>query len=473
MFAVRVRYLTGRVCAAVFDEGDAKETVEWPPHPSRLFSALVASWGESGEQPELRAALEWLERQPPPSLYFSGCSVRRRVNVYVPVNDESGVCNFLGLTMSDGRKPRTFPSASMDNPDVWFVWPSQLPDELRAPMNELLRRTPSLGHSSSMVSLEIGETPPAGLERWAPGEEEGVRIRVPSAGRLAELVESYQRFREKPSKVFRPSRGSTALYSSAGEARMEPARGIFREMAILCRSDGERAPLTAALQITTALRAAMMKLERQPAPEAISGHAPGSSEDCPAPSQRPHVAFAPLAFVAAAHATGEIQGVAAILPASLSEDERAMVLRTMRRVQELRMAFGVWRVERVATDDARVNLQPYTWMRPSQTWATVTPYVFDRYPRDPYGEEAQETVKASFERVGLPRPASVALMKTSVHMGVPPAAAFPPAPLRAGRPRRFHIHALVVFDREVRGPVLAGAGRFYGYGLFRRVREAE
>src|SRR5579884_2107536 len=204
MFAVRVRYLTGRVCAAAFDEGDAKETVEWPPHPSRLFSALVASWGESGEQPELRAALEWLERQPPPSIYFSSCSVRRRVNVYVPVNDEAGVRNFLGLTMSDGRKPRTFPSASLDSPEVWFVWPSDLPEDLKPYMNELLRRTPSLGHSSSLVALEIGETPPVGFERWEPAEDEGVRLRVPSPGRLNTLVASYERFREKPSKVFRP-----------------------------------------------------------------------------------------------------------------------------------------------------------------------------------------------------------------------------------------------------------------------------
>src|SRR6516162_9289428 len=87
MFTLRVQYLTGRVCAAPIDEGDAKESVEWPPHPSRLFSALVSSWAEGGGEPELRGALEWLELQPPPEICFSPGSGNRMVEAYVPVND--------------------------------------------------------------------------------------------------------------------------------------------------------------------------------------------------------------------------------------------------------------------------------------------------------------------------------------------------------------------------------------------------
>lgn len=30
-----------------------------------------------------------------------------------------------------------------------------------------------------------------------------------------------------------------------------------------------------------------------------------------------------------------------------------------------------------------------------------------------------------------------------------------------------HAHAVLLFEREVRGPVLIGAGRFRGYGLCR------
>ena len=50
MFVLRVTYLMGRVYSAAFDDGDDKREPEWPPHPSRLFSALVAAWGDSGAE---------------------------------------------------------------------------------------------------------------------------------------------------------------------------------------------------------------------------------------------------------------------------------------------------------------------------------------------------------------------------------------------------------------------------------------
>ncbi len=90
MFALRVTYLSGRVYASNFYEGDDKQTPEWPPHPSRLFSALVAAWGEGGAEPELRSALEWLEGQGEPRVLFGEASTRTLVRVYVPVNDSRG-----------------------------------------------------------------------------------------------------------------------------------------------------------------------------------------------------------------------------------------------------------------------------------------------------------------------------------------------------------------------------------------------
>ena len=63
MFIIRVTYLMGRVYSAVFEDGYSKVEPEWPPHPSRFFSALVSAWGDGGAEDALRPALEWLERQ--------------------------------------------------------------------------------------------------------------------------------------------------------------------------------------------------------------------------------------------------------------------------------------------------------------------------------------------------------------------------------------------------------------------------
>src|SRR3954449_4485846 len=104
MFALRVTYLMGRVYSAVYDDGNTKVEPEWPPHPSRLFSALVAAWGDGGAEENLRPALEWLDIQEPPTIYAGECTLRRQVQAFVPVNDSSK------LPEDRPRKPRTFPS---------------------------------------------------------------------------------------------------------------------------------------------------------------------------------------------------------------------------------------------------------------------------------------------------------------------------------------------------------------------------
>src|SRR5882762_10443082 len=87
MFAFGIELLMGR---AIITRWDNREEPEWPPHPDRVFMALVAGWGESGEHPEHLAALEWLEKLPPPALAVpDAASERASFTSYVPVNDDA------------------------------------------------------------------------------------------------------------------------------------------------------------------------------------------------------------------------------------------------------------------------------------------------------------------------------------------------------------------------------------------------
>lgn len=89
MLAVRVEYLTGRAVATAFDD---RREAEWPPHPARLFSAMVAAWAE--EDPpsaDEKAALEWLEEQDAPLLTASDADTRLALQTFVPVNDSTVV----------------------------------------------------------------------------------------------------------------------------------------------------------------------------------------------------------------------------------------------------------------------------------------------------------------------------------------------------------------------------------------------
>lgn len=93
--AIVIDLLSGRYVATAYNDRGA---AEWPPHPARFFSALVATWGEGERHGDdgarERAALEWLETQAAPEILadaVANAGVRRVVPVFVPVNDASQV----------------------------------------------------------------------------------------------------------------------------------------------------------------------------------------------------------------------------------------------------------------------------------------------------------------------------------------------------------------------------------------------
>ena len=462
MLALRVSYLVGRVYSARFEDGDLKDEPEWPPHPSRLFSALTSAWGEGGAEEELRGALEWLERQPAPRILAGPHTVRKLVQVFVPVNDSKTVPE------DRPRKGRVFPSATLTYPDVYFIWDAAPEAGIRDGLDRILQRTSSLGHSSSLVSVEMADAVNAAdLTEWQPDAAKGDRMRIPYPGRLKELVERHRLFGESGSKIHRPSAGRSTLYATPKKAVAEPVRSLFDRMIVLRRDSGQRASLGSTLSVMAALRGAILKHSPQPPPECISGHTSGSTPDVPVRSERPHIALVPLPFVSAPHASGELIGAAVLLPNTLTREEREMCWRAVEAVEKLEMPWGWWDVSVAEAEEQRQALQPRTWSKAHTVWSTVTPFVFDRYPKDPYGDEAERTLREAMTRVGLPEPCEIDLHYNPWHRGVPKASAFPPVPSRPGKPQRYHCHARVRFDRPVAGPLVAGAGRYYGYGLFR------
>lgn len=95
MLAIGLELLTGRYVATAYND---RSVAEWPPHPARLFSALVATWhdadpaGADGEG-ELMA-LRYVERLPAPFILCSSVedTARRTAPpVFVPVNDAATV----------------------------------------------------------------------------------------------------------------------------------------------------------------------------------------------------------------------------------------------------------------------------------------------------------------------------------------------------------------------------------------------
>ena len=80
---LELEFLTGRCVASRRDD---RATAEWPPHPTRLFSALAAAFFECGFGDAERAALQWLEQQNPPAIAAPRVWIRTAVASFVPVN---------------------------------------------------------------------------------------------------------------------------------------------------------------------------------------------------------------------------------------------------------------------------------------------------------------------------------------------------------------------------------------------------
>lgn len=558
MIAIDVEFLAGRYVATSYND---RSKAEWPPHPARLFSALVAAWaGDDEPNEETAAGLDWLAALGAPEIVAdpaNAVSCRTVMNVYVPdigtslmpavhaafadaeeahaalvAAEEVGdpralrdaqraakkmakraqrllardaalegeaVAATIGTALallppSRGRQPRTFPSVTPANPRVTFVWPEARPtDAQRAALVELLARVVRVGHSSSLVSCTLkdaGLDEPDGRARWVPDDAGDVVLRTVAPGQLDRLCAAYEVHREVEPRIL----PCQFTHYRVIDSKPRPAAPcsifgrdwlVFREMPDLWgRRLGLR--LTRAVDVASALRATLMCYADQPPPAIISGHAPDGR-----PLATPHLGFLSLADVGTRWASGAVLGVALVLPRDCPAEDRLAVLRAIGRWENAEEGrplslhlgrAGLLRIERISDDDPRTTLAPWAWCGPARHWASVTPIALDENPgnlaaHDPAkaaraADTARAIIERACQRIGLPAPAVIEIMQRSVLDGCPEARRFMPFPNKAGTIRRVCIHAEIIFEQEVEGPILLGAGRFQGLGLFRPVRAA-
>jgi CRISPR-associated protein Csb2 len=254
-------------------------------------------------------------------------------------------------------------------------------------------------------------------------------------------------------------------------------RSIFDENLVVLSLAGKHLTLHATLKLTEAVRGALLSGCPQPIPEWISGHRPDQS-----PSREPHLAIIPLAFVGHEHADGRVMGVALAIPRSVDKAEAGNSIGPWLRDEyglprPVRLFNRDWfecQMEIETRETPPWNLRGEAWTKASKSWASVTPVVLDRHfnGKDKW-EKAAEVVKDACERVGLPRPEDVLLHPVSRVEGAPHSREFPPIKRKADGGRMHHCHAVILFSEPVIGPLIVGAGRFKGYGLFRPMDRKE
>ena len=139
-----------------YDAGDGEDprSPEWPPHPARVFAAL-RSVAKSYEL----TPLQQLEQLPPPLIHAIVLAPHSRSRTYVVTNatsEKGGNQNHPGHK-SNNLKERvsSFPA----DPRVQFLWTDdvEISDEALAGLDDLARRVPYLGRSTSPVILSSGD----------------------------------------------------------------------------------------------------------------------------------------------------------------------------------------------------------------------------------------------------------------------------------------------------------------------------
>ena len=581
MLAIEIELLTGRYAATAYND---RGRGEWPPHPARFFSALVAVLHDHDEVDQAeRAALLWLEQQGAPSLWVDSelvVGMRQVQDVYVPVNDvtlemdtairsaelaaqiprdhfasaeraveeaqrlleetedqlsgqpikaaekklalkvlkENLVARKKALTEAKKsrdnaerkltaeieaprvvdsspsnktlatavalmpeqrtRQVRTFPVVLPETPTFAFLWPTADPSPHRVALERLCTRVTRLGHSSSLVrcsSVDRDITP-----TLVPRDDGEVILRVVAPGQLQRLEQAFQYHQGVENRILpaRPQRYSPASSVVAASPIVETV--FSTDWVVFERVGGSRPVASRATDVSRALRGALIEVHgNQDLPATLSGHSKSG------PTQQPHVAFVALPFVGHEHADGAIKGIAMVLPRELSTSDREVLFRLVAKWENersdqrrnLTLAGGTlppFIVRRVDVS-AKVALDPTRWCRTSMRFITATPIALDKNPgklrsnqpgtASKAAVEAQHSICEACHRVVGVRPVSVEISLSPLLPGAQHVRDFLHWPGRSGRTSRVCVHADIRFEEPVRGPLLLGAGRYFGLGL--------
>jgi CRISPR-associated protein Csb2 len=297
---LEIEYLLGVAFAA---RNQWSEVPDWPPQPDRVFSALVAAWGARGEQGDERQALEWLETQTPPELVANGGFARTAATVFVPPNDPETrrSADPAVLPGFRSRQPRRFPAYRPESSTILFLWRDAIAENSTvAALNSVAADMPYLGHSASLVRCRFRTD-------LTPECSQKSRRRI-YPGRLAELQRAHLAGR-------RPNPGDDVLITEPTETRTE--QGVFSpRWLVLEHIAGEMPDLRASALVARALHKTVMAGYQRiglasAIPAMVSGHRLDGG-----PLAGPHLAFAPMAFLASRYADGTVFGFALIPPAA-------------------------------------------------------------------------------------------------------------------------------------------------------------
>jgi CRISPR-associated protein Csb2 len=389
MLAVQVELLTGRYVASAYND---RSQVEWPPHPARFYSALVATWAETGAPEAEGAALDALADLPAPRMHVPEIQRPRDASTYyVPVNDASGIRTYasnwgrmqeawskrdtleverkqtedpkaqrkldkqiarltkkiekerekvasfkpgkgkgaLGLFPEERTKqPRQFPSVAPDTPGFSLIWAEATGVEHHLQALDNLLARVHRLGHSSSLVL-LRRVAEAPEPNWSPHEDGDTAIRWVASGQRQALAEYHGLHQGVEPRVMPAVTVAYGRAEALGEAEATSSN-LAGDLIVYERSGGPPVPITQSVPLAETIHRALVKMAEPLAGGGV--HSAVSGRDANGKATRnPHVLILPLPYVASRYADGGVMGVAFAIPQNVTEEGRLQILRALGR----------------------------------------------------------------------------------------------------------------------------------------------
>ncbi|MBI2527867.1 MAG: type I-U CRISPR-associated protein Cas5/Cas6 [Candidatus Rokubacteria bacterium] len=458
------------------------EEAEWPPAPHRLFSALLAAahlgtrtleWSEAKAQ-----AFRWLEEIDPPEIVAACATPSSPFTLSVPNNDMDVIAREWARGKEE-KKPSELRALKTLRPHrldgdatVCFCWRLDGSGASRAHAEVLCAEARHLHHLGLGIDLVVGlgriltQTEKDALpgDVWIP-DPRGDSARAPMRGSFDELVERHRAFLERvsgkrispptpPAVVRRVDYGRRA----AGEARRAHAFVLATAEGAMASFDAKRCLHVAAWLRHAAHRAAQtLRLDEPFTNSFVCGH----GEDDSTRARR--FSYVPLPSIGHPHVDGRIRRVLIVEPLGDTDPCAPTVVRALANGELIDERGAVRALLRPPGrgKDAMEIIRRY--VAAATTWGSVTPVLLPGLD-DRRSRKAAGLVLKALGQAGYPTPvAEVSVQAEPVFAGAAMSREYVVAEHLRHWPR---VHVIVRFSERVPGPVIVGAGRHSGLGVF-------
>jgi CRISPR-associated protein Csb2 len=485
-FRVTVRFLQP------YSHGRGEDGLpEWPPSPLRLFQAMVASAIGRQHDPDARAravaALQWLERQPPPEIIASRVAeTTEPYRLYVPDNTGDRVAKAWSAgreaDLSGYRTEKDVRALRLEDDVVHYLFRGG--DEA-AHLPVLQAAARSMTHLGWGIDLVVGDAQEAASdalegefrERWLPGKHGGSELRCAVIGTLAALEHKHAQFLQRVGDGgLRPVSPLTTFAVLPYARASDPLPRPFAAFRMLSPDTGDLLmfdPVRRSRDVAAWARHGVAEVcDGWPfgATESlVHGHGTDGAEP------RARFSFLPLPTITPWRA----EGIARVMVAASPGLDREME----------------WVRARLAGHELTWNGRPVAVLEPlsggatsptssgarrgvagdsvlghyvarSEQWSTVTPVVLPGH-HDQSARKAERLLRRAFLQAGFEPDVVDAIRELDWHaVGFRPGVELATRYLRPDKVHGPLFHVRVLFANPQVGPIAIGSGRHRGLGVF-------